>query len=293
MLDDRHYMRSDYRPGRRPFRLEWSATNILIGALVVAFFVQNYRSLDFQKHVHEYFTLTPDVFLRGYVWQLISYQFLHAGLGHLVFNAVSLWSFGNAVEGQLGKSRFLTLYFLSGIAGGLLQGVAELVAPNTFGTETVGASAAIFGVTAAFALLNRDAIVLLLFFFPARAINLLYISIGMAVILPFFPQAGGVAHAAHLGGILFGVIYVRYGSDWSFAQLIPMRRNRAADPQTRATVFPVRKSKAADPTDLPPQEFMSQEVDPILDKISAHGIQSLTERERQILQAARNRMSKR
>jgi hypothetical protein len=56
--------------------------------------------------------------------------------------------------------------------------------------------------------------------------------------------------------------------------------------------FPPRAAKGAEPADLPSQEFITQEVDPILDKISAHGIQSLTERERQILQAARNRMSK-
>ncbi len=297
MLDDRHYMRSDYRPGRQPFRWSWSATNILIISLVVAFFAQHYHSASFRGINLDYFALTADVFRRGYVWQLLTFQFLHAGPAHLLFNGIALWSFGRAVEERLGKSRFLTLYFLSGVAGGLLQGLAEWLAPGMFGTGAVGASAGIFGLIAAFSLLEPDAMLLAFFVMPIRARTLLYISIVAALVLPFVPAAAGMAHAAHLGGILFGIFYIRRGialtNSWSFWN--PLRRKSSQDRLTESTrrkIFTTHKPNPAETVDLPPQEFMSQEVDPILDKISAHGIQSLTDRERQILQAARNRMSK-
>jgi membrane associated rhomboid family serine protease len=298
MLDDRPYMRSDYRPGRQPFRWSWSATNILIISLVIAFFVQNYHTAAFQDGVRRYFELTPDLFRRGYVWQLLTFQFLHAGPAHLIFNGVALWSFGRVVEDRLGQARFLTLYFLSGVTGGLLQAVAQLLAPDTFGTATVGASAGIFGLITAFTLLEPDAMLLAFFLVPVRAKTLLYASIAAAVVLPFVPSARGMAHAAHLGGILFGILYIRHGMtltrNWSYWN--PLRRKSPQDRLTESThrkIFATRRPDAPEVTDLPPQEFISQEVDPILDKISAHGIQSLTERERQILQAARNRMSKR
>lgn len=283
-------MRSDYRPGGRMFGLSWSATNILIVSLVVAFFIQN-TSWFVSKE--DYFMLTPDVFRRGFVWQLLTYQFLHAGISHLLFNGISLWSFGNMVEYRLGRGRFFALYFLSGIAGGILQALAGLAIPHLFGGATVGASAGIFGVVAAFALLDPDARILLYFLIPVRAMNLLYISIAAAVFLPFVWNPGGVAHAAHLGGILFGIFYIRRGLEWSLSFPNLFRQKSRKTTTTRATIFPVRRARPADTAELPPQEFISQEVDPILDKISAHGIQSLTERERQILQAARNRMSKR
>ena len=297
MLDDRHYMRSDYRPGRQPFRWSWSVTNILIISLVVAFFVQNYHSATYPGLNLGYFALTADVYRRGYVWQLLTFQFLHAGPAHLIFNCIAIWSFGRVVEDRLGKSRFLTLYFLSGVAGGFLQGIAEWLAPGFFGTIAVGASAGIFGLIAAFTMLEPDATILAFFFVPVRARTLLYLSIAATLVLPFIPAAAGTAHAAHLGGILFGIFYIRQGigwtRNWDFWSLLHRKSppDRLAE-SARRKIFAPRRPNSTEIADLPPQEFMSKEVDPILDKISAHGIQSLTDRERQILQAARNRMSK-
>jgi hypothetical protein len=109
------------------------------------------------------------------------------------------------------------------------------------------------------------------------------------------------AQAAHLGGLLTGVAFIRWGQNATQAltEWNPLQRKMRREKMlTAATVQPVvsalrRKPRIVDAQELPPAEFISQEVDPILDKISAHGIQSLTERERQILQAARAKMSKR
>lgn len=298
MLDDRPYMRPGYRPPRAPFRLTLSATNVLIGLLVVAFFIQYYIEARRPDIISNYFELSTRGLAHGYIWQLLTFQFLHAGIGHLAGNGITLWNFGRYVEERLGKVRFLTLYFLGGVAGGLVQSLLALAIPPLFGGNVVGASAGIFAVTAAFAVMDPDATVLALYLLPIRAINLLYISIGFSVLLIFLPMGQGVANGAHLGGIFFGVFYIRRGMAWlhGLAGWSPLQRRANHEPTWRAAgpkpVKP-RRPKPAEPADLPSEEFISQEVDPILDKISAHGIQSLTERERQILQAARSKMSRR
>ena len=79
-------MRSDYRPPRAPFRLTLSATNILIASLVVAFFAQNYHSPTHPAINLDYFALSPQGLGHGYIWQLLTFQFLHAGIAHLAFS---------------------------------------------------------------------------------------------------------------------------------------------------------------------------------------------------------------
>jgi len=111
-----------------------------------------------------------------------------------------------------------------------------------------------------------------------------------------FPGLAGqlVANDAHLGGMLTGILFIRYASSWEWPQF-----RRSAPPPRRLIRVPSQKSSAwgqarrSEDEDLPAAEFLSKEVDPILDKISAHGIQSLTERERRILEAAREKMAKR
>ena len=290
-------MRSDYRPPRAPFRLTLSATNILLVSLVVAFFAQYYHSPTYRGPNLDLFALSPQGLGHGYVWQLLTFQFLHAGIGHLAFNGYALWMFGRSVEERLGKLRFLILYFLSGVTGGLFQCFMGLLLPNMFGGNTIGASAGIFGLVAAFSLLEPDSTILLFFLLPVRAINLLYISIGLSVVMILIPSSTPVAHAAHLGGIAFGVFYIRRGMYWTrgLADWNPWHRKARREELLRAaTPKPLkpRRMKSAETPEVPSGEFISQEVDPILDKISAHGIQSLTDRERQILQAARSKMSK-
>ena len=298
MLDDRPYMRSDYRPPREPFRLRLSATNFLLVTLVVAFFAQSYHSPTYQGINLDLFALSPRGLAHGYLWQLLTFQFLHAGIGHLVFNGYALWMFGRYVEERLGKLRFLILYFLSGVTGGLFQCLMGLLLPTMFGGDTIGASAGIFGVVAAFSLLEPDSKILLFFLLPVRAINLLYISIGLSVLLILIPSSTPVAHAAHLGGIAFGWFFIRRGMYWTrgLAEWNPWHRKARREEMLKAATpkpFKPRRVKSSETPELPSGEFISQEVDPILDKISAHGIQSLTDRERQILQAARSKMSKR
>jgi membrane associated rhomboid family serine protease len=298
MLDDRPYMRSDYEPPGSPLRLSARASTVLMVSLVAVFVLQQIDLAYLHLPTYDYLPLSTQGLLHGYVWQLLTFQFLHAGILHLGFNLIGLWFFGRYVEDRLGPGRFLTLYFLSGVAGGLLQCLLGLAFPNYFGIPTMGASAGIFGLIAAFCMLEPEGIILMFFVLPMKAKHLLYISAGVALFFIIVPTDPGVAHAAHLGGMLFGVFYIRKGLQWTrgWVDWKSSRRESRREQLLKAAgpkPFKPRRAKPAENPELPSEEFISQEVDPILDKISAHGIQSLTERERQILQAARSRMSRR
>jgi hypothetical protein len=210
--------------------------------------------------------------------------------------------FGREVEESLGRRSFLTLYFASGIIGGLFQALGGVFLGGYYAAPVVGASAGAFGLIAAFAMLypERPLTMLVFLIVPVnmRAKFLLLFEGLVAVIGVVSPgfAGGNVAHAAHLGGMLTGIVFVRYAIYWHWRW---PRFKQASGRQPRRLVNVHAHSsghwgtKRAVPEDLPPDEFLSKEVDPILDKISAQGIQSLTDRERLVLEAARAKMAKR
>ena len=290
MLDDRDYMRQA-TPG-----FYWSATVALVIALVLAFLLELAHLLPL-----DYLWLSLDGLRHGFIWQLVTFQFLHAGWLHLIFNCLAIYFFGRSVEYVLGRSRWLVLYFLSGVIGGLVQMLFALLIPRYFNAPVVGASAGAAGLIAAFAVLNwNQTFTLLLYFIPVtmRGKTLFWGAVGLALV-GIFLGGGGIAHAAHLGGFVTGYAYIRWGaaahhrlSLWEPLQARQRKRELIKATSIRIPRWP-GATRPEEPADLPSEEFISREVDPILDKISAHGIQSLTERERRILEAARNRMAKR
>ncbi len=291
MLEDRDYMRQSSG------RFRWSATLTLVVVLIIASLFQWY--VFFRYSVDDALGLSLDGIKEGRVWQLLSFQFLHANWTHLLMNCFVLYMFGREVEFALGKVRFLVLYFSAGIVGGLFQVLVSFLWPHYFlpGVPTMGASAGIAGLVAAFAMLFPDqSLQFLLLPISFRAKWLLLFALGEAAIGIAVPKWGGnVAHAAHLGGILTGMAFITFGKDLRRALLGPFESRRRKRELIKAVSIKIPQWPNAkeNPNDLPEGEFISREVDPILDKISQHGIQSLTERERKILEAARNRMAKR
>jgi hypothetical protein len=203
----------------------------------------------------------------------------------------------------VGKKRFLLAYLGSGLVGGLLQCVLMLLFPGHFAPFVFGASAGVMGVFAIFARLEAGSEIRWNFILPIRAEVLLWVTAAVSLFFTIVPspRGGGTAHAAHLGGILAGLAFVRLGWHRDF-QPLPwesawqrfrqtFRRPAAA---TRLARRPAVRSAAKGmvPREELDTDFISKDVDPILDKISAHGIQSLNERERRILEAARARMAK-
>jgi|SRR5208282_5927333 len=293
MLEDRQYMR------RSPFDTRFSATLLLVIINISVFVFQSLLERYSPRLAFSYFTYFPlslGGLKHGYVWQLLSYQFLHGGLLHLVCNCWAIFLFGNEVELALGRRPFCALYFSSGVVGGLVQELAALISPERFGGPVVGASAAAFGVAVAFALLYPNRTLLLFFIIPMRAKFVLLLCAVLAI-GGLLTSAGigsvRMADAAHLGGMAWGLCFVRYVWRWQW----PRFRLAKGQPPRRLVKVPFRGSplwshSTAVETELPPDEFLSREVDPILDKITTHGIQSLTQREREILEAARARMGK-
>lgn len=297
-LADRYYMREGSRRG------PLSVTTILMIALVAIYALQCINEVYLHSPIEGWLALTAGCFRHGWLWQLLTFQLLHASPMHLAGNLLVLWWAGNFVESVLGQKRFLVALFGCGVVGGILQGLLMTFFPEHFGLITVGASAGVSGLFAIFAFLEKETEIRVYFVLPVKAIHLFWVSLAIAFFFTLVPS-GEVAHAAHLGGLLAGAAWVKLGWHRDFVQLPwegwfngrRWRKNRDRKRNLiKAAVIKMPNwsgSKGVLSADLPEEEFISKEVDPILDKISAHGIQSLTDRERAILERARNKMAKR
>jgi len=295
MLEDRDYMRQPDYGSRASLTLALIVVNVLVFVFELSV-SGNPRSLFIEDH---YFALSGEGLKNGFVWQLLTFQFMHAGLLHILANCWAIYVFGRAIEETLGWKKFLILYLSSGVVGGICQVLAGWLWPGLFGGPVVGASAGGLGLMAAYAVLfpERELVLLLFFVLPIRltAKMLLMLSAVLALAGIIFP-INHIANAAHLGGMLTGVIFIRLfvqgrWGQWDF----PSRRAALRElVSTRAGKGSFWRSASEQPDeDLSTDEFVKSEVDPILDKISRKGIHSLTERERQILEKARERMAKR
>ena len=142
-------------------------------------------------------------------YQLLSYMFMHANLSHLFFNMFALWMFGRVIEYDLGSKRFLTYYLICGVGAGLMQlGVNAIEGGLAL---TVGASGAVYGLLLAYGMLHPNNTIMLMF--PPIALKAKWFVVMYGVIELFAGIAssgGGVAHYAHLGGMLWGFLLLRY-----------------------------------------------------------------------------------
>lgn len=274
-----------------------------------------------------HFFLAPDFGL----YQLVTYMFMHASLSHLFFNMFALWMFGCIVERTWGARKFLFYYMACGIGAGLLQEMAQFVqfymlaAENIHGFSvsqimtvakasavginmwtTVGASGAIYGILLAFGMLYPEE---RMFIFPLPVpIKAKFFVVGYAAIelfMAFSTSGDGVAHLAHLGGMLFGFLLIRYwrrhpgrgynrvgGRQFfdSMRSSWEQRTHRKADTTNSFGHTSTRSNGERNPDwDYNARRRASQEeIDRILDKIRRNGYDSLTRDEKQTLFDASN-----
>jgi membrane associated rhomboid family serine protease len=221
-------------------------------------------------------------------WSFLTYMFLHAGPLHLAFNLLALFVFGPPVEARMGSSSFIVYYTLCGLGGALLS--YPLMLLNGDLSVVVGASGAIYGVMLAFAWAWPNAPI---FVFPLpepiAAKWLVTIFVGLSLLMAWLGASTGVAHLAHLGGFATGLAYLKV-QDWRLSRA--ERRLRRA-PEQGVLVHPAarvaRNSAPAAPkppprpSPPPALDRTHQEIDRVLDKISASGIASLTPAERRFL----------
>lgn len=225
--------------------------------------------------IFAWFGLAPARFWHGALWQAFTYQFLHAGVFHILFNMLFLWWFGQDIEAQWGGRAFLTYYMVCAVGAGLCVAAVSYSSP----IPTVGASGAIFGLLLAYAMLFPNRIMYFMFLFPmpAKYAVALFGLIELVVLVQSGPNAGGVSQIAHLGGAAVGFIYLRYEHRvqmWWYERE-DRRRRRAEEHRAR------KESEW--------RTFVTEELDPILDKISREGIHTLTEEEKRLLKRAKGR----
>jgi len=211
-------------------------------------------------HCIYYLGLNPQkVFKSLWLWQLVTYQFLHGGFFHLFFNMFALWVFGRQLEQLWGSSRFLLYYLTCGIGAGIASVFLS-------GQLTIGASGSIYGLLLAFGLIFPDQYLLLYFLFPIKARTLVIIFAVLEFVMSLQSPGDHIAHSAHLAGMFVGLVYLKI---W---QLIIYHKNRNQI---------ARFNKM-----LEREKELEQELDRILSKIKEFGIESLTRTERRFLDEA-------
>jgi len=164
-------------------------------------------------YIFDYCALVPaDVIRHGFVWQIVTYSVIHVGFMHWFGNMLGLWMFGSSIEGAWGTRRFVELYFV-GVIGAAVTTVA-LSYGHILGNPmqpTVGASGGVFAILIAFGILFAESEIMMIPFpFMIKAKYLIGILIVVTLALAL-GGGGNVAYVAHLGGLLFGYLYVRRG----------------------------------------------------------------------------------
>lgn len=295
MLYDRSYMR-DVTPSRSFSPIAW-----LMGLLVGLFVLQNVAEVWFRSAaVTNAFALSGEAIRSGKLWTLVTYGTIHApgSILHLLANLLGLFFLGRAVLAMVGTRRFLWIYACCGLVGALLWLLVNHQRPAIL----LGASASVLGLLGAFAALepNRRIQFLLFFIIPVTVLpKYLAMVVGGIDLLGFLfselpggAMRTGIAHSAHLAGLLTGVALVRW---WQRAEV----RERSDRPAIELPRWLAKRRSGAAPTvtkykvNVPSREDLKAEVDRILDKINSQGFGALTAEEKRTLDEARDLLSRR
>lgn len=187
-------------------RLGCTGVLVVLNALIYLFF-QLLPWSDWEV-LEKWLALSREGLSHGAVWQLLTYQFLHATIFHLVVNMLALWFVGQMMERELGLRRFLVLYLVGGAAGGVLQLIFQGA-----GAVLVGASAAVCSVLIGFCTLHpQQRITALIFFVIPLQVSAKVLGWGIAIISLILALVGwppGIGNLAHLGGCIFGFLSMR------------------------------------------------------------------------------------
>lgn len=312
-LQDRDYMRDDPtdRAPRGP-----SAFDVILGINALVFVIQFVFEKGWLRHPLTGELLMPlggvSVFglSHGQVSSLFTYMFVHGSVGHFLLNMLMLWFAGRSVQQFFGSLHFTLIYLGAGIAGATVEmAVNGFVHGDTL-TPLVGASASVFGLLTALAVVipEQRITAFIYFIIPVhlrmwtlvKGLCIIQFVLGLACTLfDFMPEGLRIAYFAHLGGALAGWFYARclgyggrpmtYASQWQPPGLENLRKPVLARKRTRpvldleadAVLPDSHAGPAADPI-----ASLMEEVNPILDKIHTHGINSLSPEEKLRLERA-------
>ncbi len=265
--------------GRKPtsFTRPWTQRQrvvllTLIGANIAAFVAQLFLEAYQPGFVREYLGLSQDGVQNAYAWQFLTAAWLHydlhQGVWHLLGNTLVLYLLGRDVESIIGQGHFLLLYVAGAIAGELGH---LFMMPSS--TVLFAASGGIAAVLMAYSTILPELELVL----RIKAKYVAWAAIGASAILVVVDRAGIVTHSAFLGGCAAG---------WLYAHLLGFGR-----PSFLQRALHQRKAAAERYRQMNAEQFISEEVDPLLEKISREGVNSLTRAERRILAQAREKLA--
>jgi len=207
-FSSRSYVNRYIPSSRFPTGLKWLLI-VNLGIFVLGYILQQSGASSFFQNL----VLVPAQVVQTFaVWQLVTYMFLHAGIGHILWNMLALWLFGVELERLWGTAKFLRFYFLCGI----FAAIAVIVTAYIFGgvdVPTVGSSGAIYGILMAYALMFPSQTILFGFLIPIKAKYFVMI-VGAIIFLQSYSatiggQRSSVAVLAHLGGLIAGYLLLR------------------------------------------------------------------------------------
>ena len=290
--------------------------NLLIANFLafVATWVLQLRGIDLTALLGLHFFLASDF----HVYQFVTYMFLHGGLTHIFFNMFALWMFGSVIERVWGPKKFIFYYITCGIGAGVMQelvqygnyvveGIAAYQYVNAGGVQmttdayinlwtTIGASGAVYAILLAFGMIfPNERLFIIPFPFPIKAKWLVVGYIAIELFSAMSAPGDGVAHMAHLGGMLFGFLLIRYWQKHpdssqrfgrSRGQEFFDNMKRKYDQRQQHSHM---KAEHTDPRHETDEEYNArkhrnqEEIDAILDKIRKSGYDSLTKEEKQKL----------
>lgn len=296
-------------------------TKNLIIINVLFFFAQLILNMRFDLDLNDYLGLHFFLASDFHLYQLVTYMFMHGGFEHILFNMLAVWMFGRVMETMWGPKRFLLFYLICGVGAGLTQEVVQYISYSVNGLgalpldglvslngytmrmsdylnlwTTVGASGAIYGILLAFGVTFPNE---RMFIFPLPVpIKAKYFVIGYAVLelfLGFGNKGDGVAHFAHLGGMIFAWLMILYwrknnggGSYYGGGSSMDRMKQKVQDffrkmfssrPKMHAS-----RGKMTDDMDYNARKKQrAEEIDRILEKVKRDGYGSLTDEEKRKL----------
>ncbi|MDP6669311.1 MAG: rhomboid family intramembrane serine protease [Candidatus Krumholzibacteria bacterium] len=233
----------------------------LVTLNVLAFLLQLvFQNSPLGNMVTQLLILHPPLVAKGMIWQLLSYMFIHGGLMHILFNMFLLWMMGREVEVVLGSRAFLRLYFFSGLVAGLFS-------MTMWNASILGASGAVLGILAAYGRLFPDRIILAFMVIPMRVKYFIWF-IAVLDLYGAIQGTGNIAHLAHIGGLLTGLVMMKMG--WHRKSILGIEERRRQ-------------------REISKQKTDRNRVNAILDKVNREGIHSLTRNEKAFLESMRKR----
>ena len=241
------------------------AVKYLIIFNVSFYLVQEVLQVDW----YVYLGLVPALVWKGFLWQLVTYMFLHGSFMHILLNMFILWMFGGELERYWGTREFLKYYFLTGVGAGIAQVVVN---PSSV-IPVIGASGAIYGLLLAYGVTFPNAVIYLYFLLPIKAKYFVLIFGVIEFLATITPRGDAVAHLAHLGGMVFGLVYLKHRAlTQVFARSL------------KTWLHKRRKKRHL--REYQYEQKVRDEVDELLDKINKIGLENLSKKERKRLDEA-------